>query len=78
MPDPTPQKARLPPRWFIRLGWITHRRLYRWTGGRLGLWRPKPGGWGTIRLTTIGRRTGVLWRGRDRLERHPLRARGRS
>jgi deazaflavin-dependent oxidoreductase (nitroreductase family) len=23
-----------------------------------GLWRPKPGGWGTLRLTTIGRRTG--------------------
>lgn len=58
MPDPTPQKARLPPRWFIRFAWITHRRLYRWTGGRLGLRRPKPGGWGTMRLTTIGRRTG--------------------
>jgi F420H(2)-dependent quinone reductase len=58
MPDPSPQKARLPPRWFIRLAWTTHRRLYRWTGGRLGLWRPKPGGWGAMRLTTIGRRTG--------------------
>ena len=22
------------------------------------LWRPKPGGWGALRLTTIGRRTG--------------------
>jgi len=32
--------------------------MYRWTGGRLGLWRPKPGGWGTMRLSTIGRRTG--------------------
>ncbi len=58
MPNPRPEKARLPPRWFIRLFWITHRRLYRLTGGRLGLWRPKPGGWGTMRLTTIGRRTG--------------------
>ena len=37
---------------------MTHRRLYRWTGGRFGLWRPKPGRWGTMRLTTIGRRTG--------------------
>src|SRR5579872_1105534 len=54
------QKVRLPPRWFIRLFWFTHRRLYRWTGGRLGLWRPKPGKWGTICLTTIGRRTGRL------------------
>lgn len=48
----------LPPRWFIRLAWHTHRAIYRLTGGRLGLWRPKPDGWGTLRLTTIGRRTG--------------------
>jgi hypothetical protein len=34
MPDPERKTARLPPRWFIRLAWITHRRLYRWTGGR--------------------------------------------
>ena len=58
MPDPKLAKVRLPPRWFIRLAWITHRRLYQWTGGRLGLWRPKPGGWGALRLTAIGRRTG--------------------
>ena len=50
---------RLPPRWFIRLAWISHRRLYRLTGGRLGLWRPKPNGWGTLWLTTVGRRTGL-------------------
>jgi deazaflavin-dependent oxidoreductase (nitroreductase family) len=63
MPDPTSEKAqkvRLPPRWFIRLFWMTHRRLYRWTGRRLGLWRPKPGRWGAMRLNTIGRRTGRL------------------
>ena len=58
MPYPTPDKARLPPRWFIRFFWLAHRRVYRWTGGRLGLWRPKPGRWGTMRITTIGRRTG--------------------
>ena len=58
MPDPTPDKGRLPPRWFMRLFWAVHRRVYRWTGGRLGLWRPKPGRWGTARLTTTGRRTG--------------------
>ncbi len=46
----------LPPRWFIRLFWIAHRRFYRWSGK--GLWRPKPGKWGALRLTTIGRRTG--------------------
>ena len=58
MRDPTPEKARLPPRWFIRCFWFIHRRVYRWTRGRLGLWRPKPGRWGTMRITTIGRRTG--------------------
>ena len=31
---------------------------FRQTGGRRGLWLPKPGKWGTMRLTTIGRRTG--------------------
>jgi deazaflavin-dependent oxidoreductase (nitroreductase family) len=49
---------RLPPRWFMRRFWFAHRRVYRVTGGRLGLWRPKPDGWGALRLTTVGRRTG--------------------
>ena len=57
MPEPT-GKPRLPPRWFIRVAWFTHRGVYRLTRGRVGLWRPKPGGWGAMRLTTIGRRTG--------------------
>lgn len=58
MPDPKPVRAPLPPRWFIRSAWIAHRRLYQWTGGRVGLWRPKPGGSGAMCLTTTGRRTG--------------------
>jgi F420H(2)-dependent quinone reductase len=49
---------RLPPRWFIRVAWTTHRAIYRVSGGRVGLWRPKPGRWGTLRLTTTGRRSG--------------------
>ena len=28
------------------------------TGGRRGLWKPKPGKWGTMKLTTVGRKTG--------------------
>jgi F420H(2)-dependent quinone reductase len=48
----------LPPRWVIRRAWFAHRRLYRMTRGRLGLWRPKRDGWGAMRLTTIGRRSG--------------------
>src|SRR5215218_5095167 len=49
---------RLPPRWFIRLAWSVHRGVYRVFGGRVGLWRPRVNGWGTLRLTTTGRRTG--------------------
>ena len=52
------KRAWVPPRWFVRLAWSTHRGLYRVTGGRIGLWRPKPGKWGTARLTTTGRRSG--------------------
>jgi deazaflavin-dependent oxidoreductase (nitroreductase family) len=48
----------LPPRWFVRLAWIVHRAGYRLTGGRRGLWLPKPDQWGSLALTTIGRRTG--------------------
>ena len=57
----TPQAAKqpfLPPRWFIRSAWHVHRALLRLSGGRLGLRRPKPSGWGMAALTTIGRRTG--------------------
>ena len=50
---------RLPPRWFVRSFWAGHRGLYRLTGGRRGLWRPKTDKWGTMRLKTIGRRTGA-------------------
>lgn len=58
MASPGSEKARLPPRWFIRAFWVVHRRVCRVTRGRLGLWRPKPDGWGALRLTTVGRRTG--------------------
>ena len=50
--------VRVPPRWFIRLAWVVHRGLYRITGGRFGLRRPRAGRWGMLRLTTIGRRSG--------------------
>ncbi len=52
------KKPRLPPRWFIRLAWFVHRGIYRATRGRVGLWRPRATRWGTLRLTTVGRRTG--------------------
>lgn len=58
MADQSDKPAFLPPRWFIRLAWATHRSLYRLTGGRLGLRQPKVDTWGMLRLTTIGRRSG--------------------
>jgi deazaflavin-dependent oxidoreductase (nitroreductase family) len=48
----------LPPRWFIRAAWVVHRAIHRLTFGRIGLWRPKGGKWGTLRLMTVGRRSG--------------------
>ena len=57
MPQARDRKPRLPPRWFVLLAWYTHRALYRVTGGRVGLWRPRSNRWGTLRLTTTGRRT---------------------
>ncbi len=51
-------KARLPPRWFVVTFWHAHRLFVRATRGRRGLWRPRPGKWGALRLTTKGRRSG--------------------
>ena len=48
----------LPPRWFVRGAWVGHRAIYRLSGGRRGLWLPRAGKWGTMRLTTIGRHSG--------------------
>jgi deazaflavin-dependent oxidoreductase (nitroreductase family) len=53
------QAPRTSPRLFVRIAWVGHRALYRLTGGRIGLSRPKAGGrFGMMRLTTLGRRSG--------------------
>jgi F420H(2)-dependent quinone reductase len=52
------KSTRLPPRWFVRFAWAFHRAYYRVTGGRRGLWPPAEGKWGTMRLTSVGRRSG--------------------
>ncbi len=56
--DVATQKAHLPPRWVIVAAWHIHRAIYRWSKGRKGLWAPRPGKYGVLRLITIGRRTG--------------------
>ena len=48
----------LPPRAFVRLAWLAHRALLRATGGRRGIWLPTDRRWGTMRLTSVGRRSG--------------------
>ncbi|GGH37813.1 nitroreductase/quinone reductase family protein [Microbacterium album] len=53
-----PSTAKVPPRWFIRTAWVVHRGLYRVTGGRFGLTRPRPGKYGMLSLHTVGRRSG--------------------
>jgi F420H(2)-dependent quinone reductase len=48
----------LPPSWFIRAAWAVHRAIFRWTGGRRGLWTATAEKWGTFRLHTVGRKSG--------------------
>lgn len=52
------KRPKLPPNWFIRAFWAVHRAMFRWTGGRRGLWKATPEKWGTFRLHTVGRTSG--------------------
>ncbi|MEN8238993.1 MAG: nitroreductase/quinone reductase family protein [Actinomycetota bacterium] len=58
MSEESTKRPWLPPRWFVRFAWSTHRSLYGVTGGRLGLRPPKGNRYGLMRLTTTGRRSG--------------------
>jgi deazaflavin-dependent oxidoreductase (nitroreductase family) len=58
MTESTAKSPRLPPRFVVVGAWVLHRALHRLTGGRRGLWPPKEKRWGTMRLTTKGRRSG--------------------
>jgi deazaflavin-dependent oxidoreductase (nitroreductase family) len=58
MSDATTRPPRVPPSWFVHTAWRAHRALYRLSGGRF-LWTPaNKRGWGALRLTTVGRRSG--------------------
>ena len=53
-----PRPPKVPPSWFVHTAWRAHRLLYRISGGRF-LWSTSnKRGWGALRLTTIGRKTG--------------------
>lgn len=54
----TEWSPKLPPVWFKHAFWRVHRVLQRVSGGRF-LWTPaSKRGWGALRLTTTGRRSG--------------------
>jgi deazaflavin-dependent oxidoreductase (nitroreductase family) len=48
----------MPPRWLIKTIWVLHRAAYSVTGGRFGLRTPRSDRWGTLRIKTVGRRSG--------------------
>jgi deazaflavin-dependent oxidoreductase (nitroreductase family) len=52
------QVGKVPPRWFVRTAWVAHRAIVRLTGGRVGFWKATDEKWGTLRLRTVGRKTG--------------------
>ena len=47
-----------PPRWFVHGAWRVHRALYKLSGGRFLWTTSNKRGWGALRLTTIGRKSG--------------------
>jgi deazaflavin-dependent oxidoreductase (nitroreductase family) len=58
MANAATRPPRMPPPWFVHTAWRIHRALYRLSGGRF-LWTPaNKRGWGALRLTTIGRKSG--------------------
>jgi F420H(2)-dependent quinone reductase len=53
------EQPRTPPRFAVRIAWMLHRALYRFSGGRFGLSRPEARSkFGMLRITTVGRRSG--------------------
>lgn len=49
---------KVPPRWFVHGAWRVHRALYKLSGGRFLWTTSNKRGWGALRLTTIGRKSG--------------------
>lgn len=56
--DVPPGTPFLPPRFVIRVAWAIHRLIYRSSRGRSGLSVPRGYDYGTMRLRSIGRRSG--------------------
>ena len=54
----TPRPPHVLPQWFVHTAWRAHRALYRLSGGRVLWTTANKRGWGALRLTTIGRKSG--------------------
>jgi F420H(2)-dependent quinone reductase len=50
--------SKVPPRWFVHGAWRVHRALYKLSGGRFLWTTSNKRGWGALRLTTVGRKSG--------------------
>src|SRR5664280_1248844 len=49
---------KVPPPWFKHAFWRVHRALNRFSGGRFLWTTSNKRGWGALRLTTVGRKSG--------------------
>ena len=58
MSTATPRPPKVPPPWFVHTAWRAHRALYRLSGGRFLWTTSNKRGWGALRLTAIGRKSG--------------------
>ena len=47
-----------PPPWFVHVAWRVHRALYKLSGGRFLWTTANKRGWGALRLTAVGRKSG--------------------
>jgi F420H(2)-dependent quinone reductase len=59
MSDAATRPPKRPPPWFVHTAWRAHRALYRLSGGRFLWTTSNKRGWGALRLTTIGRKSGI-------------------
>ena len=58
MSDAASPPPKHPPPWFVHTAWRAHRALYRLSGGRFLWTTSNKRGWGSLRLTTVGRKSG--------------------
>jgi hypothetical protein len=58
MSTPATRPPKIPPTWIVHMAWRVHRALYRASGGRFPWTTSNKRGWGALRLTTVGRKSG--------------------